>query len=858
LGAVFLAALILLAFSTGETRPDAALAAPPNDDFVNAITITTPSVSGIVDSGENVSASTELSEPLNCGAGGKTVWYNWTSPASPGTVVLDTFGSNFDTALAIYTGSAVDALALSGCNDDFQPGGSGRQSALALNYAANTTYRIQVAGFFTHSGNFVLNLVTGAEIIVNTNADNITSDGVLTLREAMLLARGGTGVGGLNRVLNAAGETAAVLNAAAAGAGGSDVIHFLSGTFLPATPLTIPLTGSALPNLNATGDSVSAIGAGVIVDGQSIWDCFTISGGSNRIEGIRMIRCSSFGVSINGPGNTVGGSLAVQRNVIAQNIWTEGVRVSGGTAIGNVIKGNYIGTTADGTAASAIASGIVLFSGSQGTIVGGTGPGDGNLISGATAAGLMAGIYIVDSDFNVIRGNKIGTNAAGTGGIPNGIGVNVGAGAQGNVIGGVGQGEGNTIAFNTSSGVGLGGDATASVRGNSIHTNGGAGIASTIAPPIITTALGGTIAGTACALCIVDVYDDSSDEGRIYRTSTTADANGNFSISGVQHTLANHTATNTNSSGLTSWFSTAIASALNADGDGPPDTIDGCPLVAEDLDGFQDGDGCPDTDNDLDGVPDSTDDGRYVWQNPLGGTVDCRNVAEDIDGFHDDDGCPEPDNDYDTFPDHADDCPGADSNTGADGIADTGDEPTYPPHYLAPYKSREDFDAIMDTDGCHDSPGDDWDDDGLTDEDEVLLVGSNPIDPDTDADGITDNPDNCPTFANPSQNLPTWVVPAGDGDCDGFTKAREEYMGTNAAQRCAATTTSNDEVVDSWPSDFNDNRLTSLADVVLMGVAYNQPTGTDPAKKRFDLNASGVVSLADVVSMGSFYNKSCG
>jgi hypothetical protein len=42
---------------------------------------------------------------------------------------------------------------------------------------------------------------------------------------------------------------------------------------------------------------------------------------------------------------------------------------------------------------------------------------------------------------------------------------------------------------------------------------------------------------------------------------------------------------------------------------------------------------------------------------------------------------------------------------------------------------------------------------------------------------------------------------------------------------------------------LNDSQFTSLADVVLIGV-YNQSTGSDPARKRFDLNASGVVTLA--------------
>lgn len=82
-------------------------------------------------------------------------------------------------------------------------------------------------------------------------------------------------------------------------------------------------------------------------------------------------------------------------------------------------------------------------------------------------------------------------------------------------------------------------------------------------------------------------------------------------------------------------------------------------------------------------------------------------------------------------------------------------------------------------------------------------------------------------------------------------------MGTDSGEHCNQSADANDEP-DYWPPDFNDTRLTSLADVVLMGAVYNQSTGTDPAKKRFDLNASGTVSLADVVLMGPFYNKSCG
>jgi len=43
------------------------------------------------------------------------------------------------------------------------------------------------------------------------------------------------------------------------------------------------------------------------------------------------------------------------------------------------------------------------------------------------------------------------------------------------------------------------------------------------------------------------------------------------------------------------------------DGDGVGGASDECPLLAEDRDGFEDGDGCPDLDNDEDGFPDDED-----------------------------------------------------------------------------------------------------------------------------------------------------------------------------------------------------------------------------------------------------------
>lgn len=64
-------------------------------------------------------ATTEGGEPESpCGLVRKTVWYQYTPPTD---VVLkaDTRGSDYDTMLAVWTGSGLNALTHVGCSDDF-------------------------------------------------------------------------------------------------------------------------------------------------------------------------------------------------------------------------------------------------------------------------------------------------------------------------------------------------------------------------------------------------------------------------------------------------------------------------------------------------------------------------------------------------------------------------------------------------------------------------------------------------------------------------------------------------------------------------------------------------------------------
>jgi len=143
---------------------------------------------------------------------------------------------------------------------------------------------------------------------------------------------------------------------------------------------------------------------------------------------------------------------------------------------------------------------------------------------------------------------------------------------------------------------------------------------------------------------------------------------------------------------------------------------------------------------------------------------------------------------------------------------------------------------------------------------EILLLdydGSiHQLDFDTDADGLGDLIDNCPAWANPLQNQPPWTVPVDDSDCDGWTTAREEHVGTDPTRHCNATSTLNDEP-DFWPTDFNDSGFTTLADVSLFNPTYNKFPGQEGYSQRFDLNVTDSVTLADVASLSAFYNKSC-
>jgi titin len=258
--------------------------------------------------------------------------------------------------------------------------------------------------------------------------------------------------------------------------------------------------------------------------------------------------------------NTIGGDEAGERNVISGNGWN-GIDLGGSTVMSNTVSGNYIGTDAAGTAKLGNSQdGVHIGSGARYNIVGGSAPGERNVISGNGGDG----VDIADSNTvsNTVLGNAIGTDSSGAAALGNGVnGVIVGSGAKNNTIG-----PNNVIAYNDGDGVRVYFNTTLGsiITQNAIFSNdqgidlmdgahGGIG-----APIILTTTLAPVqVVGTACAECTVEVFesDDADGEGESFVGDATATVGGVFTITAGSLSRCYLTATATDVVSGTSEFS---------------------------------------------------------------------------------------------------------------------------------------------------------------------------------------------------------------------------------------------------------------------------------------------------------------
>ena len=322
----------------------------------------------------------------------------------------------------------------------------------------NGTIGVQIAA--GAGGNTIGGTTAAARNVISGNGDSGIDILDTTLVQGNYLgtnAVGTAGIGNGRDGITIRGGTGTIIGGAAPGAG-----NLLSGNALSGVALVGPTANS---NTTIAGNRI-----GTTADGTGAIPNYTL------------------GVYIQPPQSAtiIGGTASGAGNLISGNagggIYTSG---TGGVTI----EGNLIGTNAAGTAALANGfgntfgvgfGGVIIDSGATNTMVGdpagsGTTPGARNIISGNAGAGVM--IQGTGTTVNKVAGNDIGTDAAGTGAVPNDTGITIRQGAT-TPGSGLRPGQDNIIAFNRREGVLLTDSGTTGniILINSIHDNGALGI----------------------------------------------------------------------------------------------------------------------------------------------------------------------------------------------------------------------------------------------------------------------------------------------------------------------------------------------------------------------------------------------
>jgi hypothetical protein len=225
------------------------------------------------------------------------------------------------------------------------------------------------------------------------------------------------------------------------------------------------LTPGARNVISGNSDGLFIRGAGSKVQGNFI---------GTDITGTQALGNNGNGVTA-GDGALIGGTVPEARNVISANGGFGNIALGlNGSGANAIVRGNYIGTDVTGTRSLGNPSNGIHIS-SNNNVIGGLVAGAGNVISGNSAGIVIAG-FSSGSVGNVIQGNFIGTDAAGTGPVPNVQQGIVLTSAVNNIIGGTQSEAANKIAFNGGPGISLTNGTGIVIRGNSIFSNNGLGI----------------------------------------------------------------------------------------------------------------------------------------------------------------------------------------------------------------------------------------------------------------------------------------------------------------------------------------------------------------------------------------------
>lgn len=348
------------------------------------------------------------------------------------------------------------------------------------------------------TGNTVGGAAAGAANVVSGNAysgivlgDGAAGNQVLGNRIGTNLAgTAALGNAGFGLFLGGDGDT---VGGTAAGAGNLISGNGAAGVAFAETASGCVVLGNRIGTDLAGGADLGNAGGGVGLAGSD-----NQLGGATAAAGNLISGNAYDGVAVNGAGT----GLEIANNRIGTNaagtaalgndgygiraVAGTGVEVSGNLISGNgrsfslefdatdyLIRGNVIGLDATMTAkVPNQSSGIDVFS--PGHQIGGTAPGEGNVIAGNVYYGIaLSGPAATGV---VVAGNWIGTTPALAANLGNNYTGVLISEASGNTIGGTAAGAGNVVAHNGYLGVFVWSGAGNAILGNSIHDNGLLGI----------------------------------------------------------------------------------------------------------------------------------------------------------------------------------------------------------------------------------------------------------------------------------------------------------------------------------------------------------------------------------------------
>jgi parallel beta-helix repeat protein len=488
-----------LALSTGQVE-GGALLITGGGCTVEDLTITGFPTSAItLKSNDNVVEDNDLSGNFGDGV--------YVHPGNDNLVVGNTIENNVANTVKSFGGKGIHIA------------GSANNSIDANVVSGNASYGIWIegAGGATNNlveGNFIgtdptgtVAMGNGAQgVFINNGATDNTIGG--STAGAGNIISGNTGSGVFISDSGTSGNVVLgnVIGANASGSAaipnGSDGIHIQNG----ATGNTVGGTSSADANLvsgNASngieidssdnvvmGNDISGNGTGAgLGEGVQIYDPNTTgSVQGNFVVGNTIEDNTRNGIFIwYAANNTIGGTAPGDANVLSGNT-ENGITVSEPSATGNLIEGNFIGTDSSGTVAVPNANGVDFTSGADDNTV------SGNTIAGNANSGVL--LHASGTSDNVVEANYIGVNSS-SAAVPNGTnGVLIEESASDNTI------AANWISGNSGQGVWIDGSGTTGnvVSGNHIGTDG----AGTTAVPngadgvlIQNSASGNTIGGMA-------------------------------------------------------------------------------------------------------------------------------------------------------------------------------------------------------------------------------------------------------------------------------------------------------------------------------------------------------------------------